>query len=33
MNPVKELIYRLRGDFTTEKLVSMGLKVGRNFKR
>lgn len=27
MNPVKELIYRLRGDFTTEKLVSMGLKA------
>ena len=33
MNFIKELIYRLRGDFTTEKLVSMGMKVGTNFKR
>lgn len=33
MNPVKELIYRLRGEYTTEKLISMGMKVGRNFGR
>jgi maltose O-acetyltransferase len=29
----KECVYRLRGDYTTERLVRMGLKVGRNFKR
>ena len=33
MNLMKELLYRFRGDFTTEKLVSMGMKVGSNFKR
>lgn len=33
MNLIKELLYRLRGEFTTEKLVSMGMKVGANFKR
>ena len=33
MNPVKELLYRLRGEYTTEKLVSMGMKVGKNFGR
>ena len=33
MNPIKELIYRLRGEYTTEKLISMGMKVGRNFGR
>jgi maltose O-acetyltransferase len=33
MNFLKELIYRLRGDYTTEKLVSMGMTVGRNFHR
>lgn len=33
MNPVKELLYRLRGEHTTEKLVSMGMKVGKNFGR
>lgn len=33
MNPIKELLYRLRGDYTTEKLISMGMKVGTNFKR
>lgn len=33
MSIIKELIYRLRGDFTTEKLVSMGMKVGKNFNR
>ena len=33
MSIIKELIYRLRGDFTTKKLVSMGMKVGKNFNR
>lgn len=33
MNPIKELLYRLRGDYTTEKLISMGMTVGKNFKR
>lgn len=33
MNPVKELLYRIRGEITTEKLVSMGLTVGKNFGR
>lgn len=30
---LKEFIYRLRGDYTTERLISMGMKVGTNFKR
>lgn len=33
MNLIKELLYRFRGDFTTEKLISMGMVVGKNFKR
>lgn len=33
MSFVKELLYRIRGEFTTEKLISMGMKVGNNFKR
>lgn len=33
MRLIKEFIYRLRGDFTTEKLISMGMKVGKNFNR
>ena len=33
MNPIKELLYRLRGEFTTEKLISMGMTVGANFGR
>ncbi len=33
MSFVKELLYRLRGEFATEKLISMGMKVGKNFKR
>ena len=32
-NPIKELLYRLRGEYTTEKLVSMGMTVGKDFKR
>lgn len=33
MNYIKELLYRFRGDYTTEKLVKMGMQVGENFKR
>ena len=33
MKPIKEFLYRLRGEYTTEKLVSMGMQVGSNFKR
>lgn len=33
MNILKELVYRLRAEYTTERLVSMGMKVGKNFKR
>ena len=32
-NFIKEFIYRLRGEYTTEKLISMGMKVGKNFGR
>lgn len=33
MNLLKEILYRLRGEYTTEKLISMGMKVGKNFGR
>lgn len=33
MNLLKEFIYRLRGEYTTEKLIKMGMTVGTNFKR
>ena len=33
MSLVKELFYRIRGEYTTEKLISMGMKVGKNFGR
>ena len=33
MNLIKELVYRLRGEYTTEKLISMGMRVGKNFNR
>jgi len=33
MGFLKNLVYRLRGEYTTEKLVSMGMKVGDNFQR
>lgn len=33
MSFLKELLYRIRGDYTTEKLITMGMKVGKNFKR
>lgn len=33
MSILKEFVYRLRGEYTTEKLISMGMKVGKNFGR
>lgn len=30
---IKRLVYRLRGDYTTEQLIKMGMKVGKNFAR
>ena len=33
MNYLKEFLYRLRGEYTTEKLIAMGMTVGKNFKR
>lgn len=33
MNWIKECVYRLRGEYTTEKLIKMGMKVGKNFGR
>ena len=33
MSFIKELLYRIRGEYTTEKLISMGMKVGENFNR
>ena len=33
MNLLKEFVYRLRGDYTTERLISMGMRVGKNFNR
>lgn len=33
MNYLKELLYRIRGEYTTEKLISMGMKVGQDFGR
>lgn len=33
MNIIKEFVYRLRGDYTTERLIKMGMTVGHNFKR
>lgn len=33
MNWIKEFVYRLRGEYTTEKLIKMGMKVGKNFGR
>ncbi|MFR1687351.1 MAG: DapH/DapD/GlmU-related protein [Massilimicrobiota timonensis] len=33
MKILKEIIYKLRGQYTTEKLISMGMKVGKNFQR
>lgn len=33
MGFVKEIVYRLRGEYTTDRLVSMGMTIGKNFKR
>lgn len=33
VNLLKEFIYRLRGEYTTKKLIKMGLKLGKNFQR
>lgn len=33
MGIVKEILYRIRGEYTTEKLMKMGMKVGKNFGR
>lgn len=30
---VRSFVYRFRGEYTTEKLIKMGLKVGKNFAR
>ena len=32
MNPIKEFLYRLQDEVATEKLVSMGMTVGKEFK-
>lgn len=33
MQLIKKFIYRLRGEYTTEELISRGMKVGKNFAR
>ena len=33
MHWLKEFVYRFRGEYTTEKLIKMGMKVGKNFGR
>lgn len=33
MSLIRDIIYRIRGEYTTEKLVEMGMKVGKNFNR
>ena len=33
MNWLKELVYRLRGEYTTEKLIARGMTIGKNFRR
>ena len=33
MKLFKKILYRLRGEYTTEKLIKMGMKVGKNFGR
>lgn len=30
---LKAFLYRVRGEYTTEKLISMGIKIGKNFNR
>ena len=33
MRFLKRILYRIRGEYTTEQLISMGMKVGKNFGR
>ena len=33
MEMIREIVYRLRGEYTTKWLVKNGMTVGRNFKR
>lgn len=33
MNWIKKFVYRLRGEYTTEELIEMGMTVGKIFKR
>ena len=33
MNVIKNIIYRLRGEISTEKLIEQGMTVGANFQR
>lgn len=33
MNLLREFVYRLRGEVTTEKLIQQGMHVGKNFER
>ena len=33
MGKLKNILYRLRGEYTTEQLIKMGMKVGKNFGR
>ena len=30
---IKSFLYRIRGDYTTEKLIKLGMSVGKNFNR
>lgn len=30
---IREFVYRLRGEYTTEKLIKLGMRVGKNFAR
>ena len=29
---IRTLLYRMRGEHTTEQLIKMGMKVGKNFE-
>lgn len=33
MGKLKDILYRLRGEYTTEQLIKMGMRVGKNFGR
>lgn len=33
MNLLKEIVYKVRGEYTTKKLVARGMNVGNNFTR